>query len=193
MKKIIGIFLISLTLVGTTAEARVSSRSSVSRSSVRSVSRSTTRVSSPRPKTVTTHKASYKANNVKQTVKSTKTTNVNKNTNINKNTKVKNVTVNKTIVNNNPSRIGSNDGFFTGMLMGNLLSRPSTTVVSPAVHSGGYYGNSDVVYVDSNDDVELVGNKTVVRKNHRVLEFLAYILVIVSVISICYYIFKKED
>lgn len=189
MKKFIGILLVGLALVGTIAEARVSSRSSVSRSSVRSVSRSTTRVSSPRPKTVTTHKASYKANNVKHTVKASKTTNVNKNTNINKNTKVKNVTVNKTIVNNNNNVSGSNDGFFTGMLMGNLLSRPSTTVVNPV----GHYGNSDVVYVDSNDDVELVGNKTVVRKNHRVLEFLAYILVIVSIISICYYIFKRED
>lgn len=184
MKKFLGLLLISLTLVGTVAEARVSSRSSVSRS----VSRSTTRVSSPRPST-STHKASYRANNINRTTKVNKTTNVNKNTNINKNTKVKNVTVNKTIINNNSSRIGSNDGFFTGMLMGNLLSRPSTTVVNPV----GHYGSSDVIYTDYNDEVEVIGNKTVVRRGYSFLGTFLFIIFMVIIIGICFKIFKEED
>lgn len=193
MKKFIGILLVGLALVGTIAEARVSSRSSVSRSSVRSASRSTSRVSSARPKSVTTHKASYRANNINRTTKVNKTTNVNKNTKINKNTKVNNVTVNKTIVNNQNNVSRSNDGFFTGMLMGNLLSRPSTTVVSPAVHSSGYYGSSDVIYTDYNDEVEVIGNKTVVRRGYSFLGVFLFIVFMVIIIGFCFRVFKEED
>lgn len=194
MKKILGLICVAFVLLGAESEARAS-RSSVSRSGVsRSVSRSaSTRVSSPRPVSrPTVHKSAVRPTSTR--------TNINKSTTVNKSTKTtnvnkKNVTVNKTIINNNTTRVGSSDnGFFAGMLMGNLLSKPSTTVVgSPAVHTNGYYRDNDIVYVGEHDEVQVVGNKTIVRKGYSYLEALFYLFVVIGLLGGVYWIFRDKD
>ena len=179
--------LILIMLVFTILEARsfrssssTSSRSSSFRSSTSTRSSSSTRISSPsrsstttikavRPST-TTHKSMPKVNTVKSTNKTIKT-NVN---NTNKN----NIINNTTIVNKNESR-SSNDGFVNGLIIGNMLNRPSTQTVVVSPTSSAVVREHEVI---QEDDIYY-------KKSPSVFEILLGIMAFLIIIFIGIFIF----